>query len=54
VEDRLPLLNGGAVLVLILVAALTALLVVLVWVSLDPGHDDAPVYVRPVVELSRP
>jgi hypothetical protein len=37
---------------LLMVAAMTALLVVFVWTSLDPTHDDPPPVNQPLIELS--
>jgi hypothetical protein len=53
VDQHFPMLDGGAILVLMAVVSLTALLLVLVWASLDPAVDDNPtMYSRPLVELA--
>ncbi|HEX8969717.1 MAG TPA: J domain-containing protein [Chloroflexota bacterium] len=55
-DDHFPAMRGGAVLVLIVVAALTTLSLVLVAASIDPAHDpaqnDIPGYTRVLGDLS--
>lgn len=52
IDDHFPALNGGAILVLMTVAMLTALLLVLVFASLEPTHDEGPPFDRPLVQLT--